>query len=178
MNRKNMSTIGIAAVWLAALGGLAVSAQNKQDKYTVKVPGGLAFSEFRGYEAWQTISLSRNEKVVAVIVGNPEMLQSLETTDQVAAKLIDRTVPAITGAVADQAQRRKAEKHLNAEDFQRGLAQEHQRAPRQPVCNVRPKRTEQHSERGEIQQSQNPELPFVEEHPGVSLVHGVRIVLR
>ncbi len=37
------------------------------------------------------------------IVGNPEMLQSLQTTDQVAAKLIDRTVPAITGAVTDQA---------------------------------------------------------------------------
>jgi hypothetical protein len=24
-----------------------------QDKYTVRVPGGLAFSEFRGYEAWR-----------------------------------------------------------------------------------------------------------------------------
>ena len=47
MNRKSMLTIGIATVWLAVLGGLAISAQ---DKYTVKVPGGLAFSEFRGYE--------------------------------------------------------------------------------------------------------------------------------
>ncbi len=37
------------------------------------------------------------------IVGNPELLQSLQTTDQVAAKLIDKTAPAITGAVADQA---------------------------------------------------------------------------
>ena len=59
MNRKSMLTIGIAAVWLAVVGGLAISAQ---DKYTVKVPGGLAFSEFRGYEAWQTISISRNEQ--------------------------------------------------------------------------------------------------------------------
>jgi hypothetical protein len=56
--------------WLAAL-GLAVSAQ---DKYTVKVPGGLALSEFRGYEGWQSISISRNEKVVAVILGNPAMI--------------------------------------------------------------------------------------------------------
>ena len=31
MNRKSMLTIGIATVWLAALGGLAISAQ---DKYT------------------------------------------------------------------------------------------------------------------------------------------------
>ena len=40
-------------------GGRVISAQ---DKYTVSVPGGLAFSEFRGYEGWQTISLSRNEQ--------------------------------------------------------------------------------------------------------------------
>ena len=73
MNRKSMLTIGIATVWLAVLGGLAISAQ---DKYTVKVPGGLAFSEFRGYEAWQAISISRNEKVVAVILGNPAMIDA------------------------------------------------------------------------------------------------------
>jgi signal transduction histidine kinase len=37
------------------------------------------------------------------IVGNPEMLQSLQATDQIAAKLIERTVPAVTGAVGDEA---------------------------------------------------------------------------
>jgi hypothetical protein len=47
--------IAIAAVALAALGGRAISAQ---DKYTVQVPGGLAFSEFRGYEDWQTVAVS------------------------------------------------------------------------------------------------------------------------
>ena len=73
MNRKSMLRIGIATVWLAVLGGLAISAQ---DKYTVKVPGGLAFSEFRGYEDWQTISLSRNDKVVATILGNPVMIDA------------------------------------------------------------------------------------------------------
>ena len=72
MNRKSMMTIGIA-VWLAVLGGFAISAQ---DKYTVKVPGGLAFSEFRGYEAWQTIAISRNERVVAAILGNPVMIDA------------------------------------------------------------------------------------------------------
>jgi hypothetical protein len=65
-----MLTVGIAG-WLAVWGGLVISAQ---DKYTVKVPGGLAFSEFRGYESWQAISISRNEKVVAVILGNPVMI--------------------------------------------------------------------------------------------------------
>ncbi|HEY9461467.1 MAG TPA: cytochrome P460 family protein [Vicinamibacterales bacterium] len=73
MNRKSKWTIGIATVWLAVIGGLVISAQ---DKYTVKVPGGLAFSEFRGYENWPVISFSRNERVAAVIVGNPVMMDA------------------------------------------------------------------------------------------------------
>ena len=40
------------------LGATAISAQ---DKYTVQVPGGLSFSEFRGYEDWQTVSVSQTE---------------------------------------------------------------------------------------------------------------------
>ena len=42
----------------------------------MKVPGGLAFSEFKGYEAWQAISISSNPKVVAVILGNPVMIDA------------------------------------------------------------------------------------------------------
>jgi len=59
-----------------ALFGAAVWALAAQDKYTVKVPGGLAFSEFRGYEGWQAISISRNEKVMAMILGNPLMIEA------------------------------------------------------------------------------------------------------
>jgi len=65
--------IGITAVSLAVLAELAISAQ---DKYTVKVPGGLAFSDFRGYEGWQAISISRNAKVEALILGNPAMIDA------------------------------------------------------------------------------------------------------
>ena len=43
----------IVAVVPTVLVGNAISAQ---DKYTVQVPGGLAFSEFKGYENWQVIS--------------------------------------------------------------------------------------------------------------------------
>jgi hypothetical protein len=39
-------------------------------------PGGLAFSEFRGYEAWQAISISRNDRVVAMILGDPVMIDA------------------------------------------------------------------------------------------------------
>jgi hypothetical protein len=65
----------IGAVSIAVLAGLVVAAQ---DKYSVKVPGGLAFSEFRGYEAWQTISVSRHEKVIAAILGNPAMINAFQ----------------------------------------------------------------------------------------------------
>ena len=74
MNRTIGLTIGIATIWLASLGWVVAA----QDRYAVKVPGGLAFSEFRGYESWQAISLSRNEKVVAMILGNPEMIAAYQ----------------------------------------------------------------------------------------------------
>src|SRR5215471_9774626 len=61
------------AVLLAVLGGRAISAQ---DKYTVKVSNGLAFSEFRGYEDWPVIAISENEGLIAVIMGNPVMIDA------------------------------------------------------------------------------------------------------
>jgi hypothetical protein len=73
MRYKTTQTIGMIAGVVAVVGGLALFAQ---DKYTVKVPGGLSFAEFRGYEAWQTISISHNPKVVAVIVGNPAIIDA------------------------------------------------------------------------------------------------------
>jgi Cytochrome P460 len=76
MNRTTMLIVGTAALWFAALGGLAISAQ---DKYSVKVPGGLAFSEFRGYEGWHSISMSRSDRLVAVIVGNPVMIEAYQS---------------------------------------------------------------------------------------------------
>src|SRR4029450_10227748 len=67
MNRKIMLTIGITTAGLAIWGG----ASSAQDKDTVKVPGGLAFSEFRGYEEWQVISVSMDGDLLATILGNP-----------------------------------------------------------------------------------------------------------
>src|SRR5262245_11078016 len=68
------------AVVLAALGGSAVIAQDSgQAKYTVRVPGGLAFSEFAGYESWQTVAISQNEKLIAVILGNPVMIGAYQS---------------------------------------------------------------------------------------------------
>ena len=63
------------AIVLAVLSGTAISAQ---DKYTVQVPGGLAFSEFKGYENWQVISVSHAGDLLAVILGNSEMIEAYQ----------------------------------------------------------------------------------------------------
>ena len=42
----------------------------------MQVPGGLAFSEFRGYEDWQTVSVSHNGDKIATILGNPAMIEA------------------------------------------------------------------------------------------------------
>jgi hypothetical protein len=71
------STTAIAAVSLTIL-GLSASHAQSEDKYALKVPGGLAFSEFKGYESWQTIAISENGPVIAVIVGNPQMIEAFQ----------------------------------------------------------------------------------------------------
>jgi hypothetical protein len=58
MKSKSMLiSVGTTVALAVLVIGVATSAQ---DKYTVKVPNGLAFSEFKGYETWQVISLSHN----------------------------------------------------------------------------------------------------------------------
>jgi hypothetical protein len=66
----------IIALALAVLGDRASSAQEKQDKYTLKVPGGLAFSEFKGYEDWQAVGPSQTDAahVIRLILANPVMI--------------------------------------------------------------------------------------------------------
>ena len=67
--------IWIGSVILSVLVALGFAAQ---DKYSVKVPGGLAFSEFRGYEDWQVVAPSHTDaaNVMRVIVANPVMMKA------------------------------------------------------------------------------------------------------
>ena len=59
------------AITLAVVGGRVFAAQ---DKYTVRVPNGLAFSDFRGYENWQVVSASQTDALLKVEVANPTMI--------------------------------------------------------------------------------------------------------
>ena len=73
MKKCTLIYLSVPASIVILATGAAISAQ---DKYTVKVPGGLAFSEFRGYEDWAVIAISENGGKFAAIMGNPAMIDA------------------------------------------------------------------------------------------------------
>ncbi len=77
MRRAILTGASVLASIAILVTAVSISAQDK-DKYAVKVPGGLAFSEFRGYEDWALISLSGNGGKVAAILGNPAMIEAFK----------------------------------------------------------------------------------------------------
>jgi len=67
----------IAVAVFAVLVAAAIYAQDHaQDKYSLKSPGGIAFSDFRGYEDWSVVSSARTDEVLKVIVANPAMINA------------------------------------------------------------------------------------------------------
>jgi hypothetical protein len=67
--------VAIAVAVLAILVGAAVHAQ---DKYSLKSPGGIAFSDFKGYEDWAVVSSARTDEVLKVIVANLAMINAFK----------------------------------------------------------------------------------------------------
>jgi hypothetical protein len=61
-----------------ALAVLGARADSTKDKYAVKVPGGVAFSEFKGYEGWQLVSISDDNGKFAAILANPTMIKAYQ----------------------------------------------------------------------------------------------------
>jgi hypothetical protein len=70
------TTVAAAVAVLAVLVAAAVYAQDSQDKYLLKSPSGIAFSDFRGYEDWSVVSSARTDEVLKVIVANPTMIKA------------------------------------------------------------------------------------------------------
>ncbi len=71
----NLPRLGAASA-ATAVPSQAPPVTSTQDKYALKIQNGLAFSEFRGYESWQVISISHNGGALAAIVGNPAMINA------------------------------------------------------------------------------------------------------
>lgn len=72
MRTKPITAFGIAVAALTVSIGVRVLSQ--EDRYSLKVPDGLAFSEFKGYDTWETIAVSETEGSVKAILGNPTMI--------------------------------------------------------------------------------------------------------
>jgi hypothetical protein len=76
MKRINKLMIARATAALVVLGATAVY---PQEKYSLKSPGGIAFSDFRGYEDWSVVSSARTDEVLKVIVANPIMIKAFKS---------------------------------------------------------------------------------------------------
>lgn len=70
---RTLLTVASAATLIVVTSRLAISGP---DKYGVKFPDGLAFSEFRGYEDWKVVAVSQTEDLLKVMVANPTMLEA------------------------------------------------------------------------------------------------------
>jgi hypothetical protein len=75
MKIKSAPTIAIPVVCLSVLLGVALAAQ---DRFTLTVPGGLAFAEFRGYDTWQDVAVSETASSVKAILANPIMIKAFQ----------------------------------------------------------------------------------------------------
>jgi Cytochrome P460 len=72
----HLTGFAITAIATSAIVVLITTAVYAQDKYLLKSPGGIAFSDFRGYEDWSVVSSARTEEVLKVIVANPLMINA------------------------------------------------------------------------------------------------------
>ena len=72
--------VATAVAVLAVLGAVVLYAQSQDnDKYSLKSPSGIAFSDFRGYEDWADVSSARTTEILKVIVANPTMINAYKT---------------------------------------------------------------------------------------------------
>jgi hypothetical protein len=72
--------LAIVLAVVAVLGSVALFAQSQdKDKYSLKSPSGIAFSDFRGYEDWSVVSSARTDEILKVIVANPAMITAYKT---------------------------------------------------------------------------------------------------
>jgi hypothetical protein len=77
MKYEGKLAVALVIVTLVVMGGAVVYAQ-AEDKYLLRSPSGIAFSDFRGYEDWAMISSARTDKELKVIVGNPAMIKAFK----------------------------------------------------------------------------------------------------
>jgi hypothetical protein len=63
---------------LAQSQGSSTTSSSSRDKYSVQVPGGVSFSEFKGFEDWSVIAVSQNGPNISPILGNPTIIAAFK----------------------------------------------------------------------------------------------------
>src|SRR5271169_7225556 len=71
MKIKSILAVVIIVVSLFVSALMSLSAQ---DRFTLRAPNGVAFSEFRGYETWQDVAVSQTDDGIKAIPANPVMI--------------------------------------------------------------------------------------------------------
>jgi hypothetical protein len=75
----DLTIVTTAVTALALLVATALYAQGQNnDKYSLKSPSGIAFSDFKGYEDWADVSSARTDEILKVIVANPTMIKAFK----------------------------------------------------------------------------------------------------
>ena len=76
---KRLKGLNIIVTALLVLVGLAAVVAYAQDKYSLVSPGGIAFSDFKGYEDWADVSsANQDDNILKVIVANPKMIAAFK----------------------------------------------------------------------------------------------------
>ena len=73
MTRPSLRSVAAGAALALGLAGAAWAAQ---DRSTLRVPDGLSFSEFKGYDGWQAVAVSQTATSVKLISANPVMMKA------------------------------------------------------------------------------------------------------
>jgi Cytochrome P460 len=82
MNSLIKTLVIVATSALLVTGAVAQSiatTASAMDKYTLQVPDGLAFSDFKGYEDWRLISSSKTDDRIKVILGNSTIIAAYKS---------------------------------------------------------------------------------------------------
>ena len=77
---KRLGGFATVATAVAVFAVLVAAVGYAQEKYSLKSPSGIAFSDFGGYEDWSVVSSARTDEVLKVIVGSPAMIKAYKAS--------------------------------------------------------------------------------------------------
>jgi hypothetical protein len=71
-------SIWIVATAMSALAVMGATGVSGQDRYTLKLPDGVSFADWKGYGDWQLISSAQTDDRLKVILGNPTIIAAFK----------------------------------------------------------------------------------------------------